>query len=72
VTNSIDSLFVPFINEYAANFALLGGSLIAAAPVVAYYVRDSVPIEDDLKFSDETIEDVKPLGADTELTSDKV
>jgi hypothetical protein len=32
---------------------------------------ESVSIEEDLKFSDETIEDVKPLGIGVEMTSEK-
>jgi hypothetical protein len=32
---------------------------------------ESVSIEEDLKFSDETIEDVKPLGIGEEMASEK-
>lgn len=56
----IDALEVPFMNEFASNWGLLAGSLLLAAPVIWFKVRDTVPLEDDLRFSDETFEDVKP------------
>lgn len=31
-----------------------------AAPVIFLRIQDTVPIEQDLKFSDETVEDVAP------------
>lgn len=59
----IDALGVPFMNEFASNWGLLAGSLLLAAPVIWLKVRDTVPLEDDLKFSDETLEDVMPTIA---------
>ena len=55
------------MNEFASNWALLAGSLLIAAPVILTKIKDTVPIEEDLKFSDETLEDVKGPGTDTEL-----
>ena len=49
------------MNQFAANWALLVGGLIIAAPVILWKVKDTVPLEDDLVFSDETVEDV--IGA---------
>ena len=57
----IDALGVPFLNIFASCWALLGGSLLIAAPLVWTKIRDTVPIEDDLRFTDESYEDVKPL-----------
>ncbi|KAI9723096.1 MAG: hypothetical protein M1828_004344 [Chrysothrix sp. TS-e1954] len=57
---SIDQRKVPYINIFASCWALLGGSLIIAFPLVFFKVKDHVTIEEDLKFSDETYEDVAP------------
>ncbi|MCJ1447922.1 MAG: hypothetical protein MMC23_008434 [Stictis urceolatum] len=51
----------PYMNEFFGNWGLLLAGILFAAPVVLYKVRDTVPIEDDLKFSDETAEEVKGL-----------
>lgn len=59
----IDALGVPYMDEFASNWGLLAGSLLLAAPVIWLKVRDTVPLEEDLKFSDETLEDVKPTIA---------
>lgn len=56
----IDALGVPFMDEFASNWGLLVGSLLLAAPVIWYKVKDTVPLEEDLKFSDATLEDVQP------------
>ena len=63
VAYRIDALKVPFMDEFASNWGLLAGSLLVAAPVIWSKVRDTVPLEEDLKFSDETLEDVKPTTA---------
>ena len=57
----IDALKTPYMNIFASCWALLGGSLLIAAPLIFTKIRDTVPIEEDLKFTDETYEDVKPL-----------
>lgn len=57
----IDALGVPFINIFASSWALLAGSLLIAGPLVWIKIRDTVPIEEDLVFTDETYEDVKPI-----------
>ena len=56
----IDALKNPFINEFASCWALLAGSLLIALPLILVKVRDTVPLEEDIKFSDETIEEVMP------------
>ncbi|MCJ1356723.1 MAG: hypothetical protein MMC33_006718 [Icmadophila ericetorum] len=62
VANRIDALKSPYMAEFGSCWGLLAGSLLIAAPVVFLRVRDTVPLEDDLKFSDETVEDVLPTG----------
>lgn len=60
---SLDSNETPFMNELASNWGILSGSLLVALPVVFMRIRDTVPLEDDLKGTDETIEDVLPPDA---------
>ncbi len=48
----------PYMNLFASCWALLAGGLLFALPVVLMKIKDTVPIEEDLKFSDETVEDV--------------
>lgn len=60
---SLDSRKIPFMNELASNWAILSASLLFALPVVFMRIRDTVPLEDDLRGTDETIEDVLPPDA---------
>ena len=48
------------MNMFASNWALLGGSLLIALPVILWKVEDSVSLEKDVAFTDETVEDVAP------------
>ncbi|KAJ9645891.1 hypothetical protein H2201_006036 [Coniosporium apollinis] len=57
---ALDNKGIPFMNVFASCWALLAGSLVIALPVILMKVQDTVPIEEDLKFSDETIADVAP------------
>lgn len=59
IISRIDALKAPYMNEFAASWALLAGALLIAAPVIILKIRDTVPLEDDLKFSDETASDVQ-------------
>ncbi|KAK3320510.1 major facilitator superfamily domain-containing protein [Cercophora scortea] len=61
----LDGLKKPYDTMFGATWGLLGGALVFAAPVIWLKIKDTVSIEDDLKFSDETITDVAP-------TKDKV
>ena len=54
----LDTLHLPYVNLFASCWALLAGSLLIAAPVILWKVKDHVSVEDDLKFSDVTKEDV--------------
>lgn len=59
---SLDSNKLSYMSEFASNWALLSGSLVIAAPVIFFKIKDHVTVEEDLKFSDETLEDVLPQG----------
>lgn len=54
----LDGLGKPYDTMFGATWGVLAGSLLIAAPVVFFKIKDHVSIEEDLKFSDETIEDV--------------
>ena len=56
----IDGLNVPYMNLFASCWALLAGGLLFAAPVILLKIKDTVSLEEDLKFSDETMADVVP------------
>jgi hypothetical protein len=45
---------------FVSNWVLLAVSLVIAAPVMFWKIKDTVSIEEDLRFSDETVEDVIP------------
>ncbi len=54
----LDGLKIPYMNIFASCWILLAGSLVVALPVMLLKIKDTVPVEEDLKFTDETIEDV--------------
>ncbi|MCJ1306622.1 hypothetical protein MMC25_000265 [Agyrium rufum] len=54
----IDALGAPYAGIFGGVWGLLAGSLVIAAPVFWFKIRDTVPLEEDLEFSDETVEDV--------------
>lgn len=54
----IDALGTSYMAEFISCRALLGGSLICALPVIWLKIQDTFTIEEDLKFSDESVEDV--------------
>jgi len=65
----LDGLGTPFMNMFGSCWGLLAGSLVVALPVMIMKIRDTVPIEEDLKFTDETIDDVvatKPVEPEGE------
>jgi hypothetical protein len=59
---AIDLASTDFTAEFASCWGLLAGSLLVAAPVIFLKVKDHVPVEEDLKFSDETLADVLPTS----------
>lgn len=54
----LDGIGIPYWNVFGSTWGLLAASLLFALPVILLKVRDHVPIEDDLKFSDETFDEV--------------
>ena len=64
----LDGVEKPYINLFASCWALLGGSLLIALPLILTKIKDHVTIEEDLKFSDETYQDVAPTSEITEKT----
>jgi len=59
---SLDSRKISFMSEFASNWGLLMGALVIAAPVIFLKIKDHVPVEEDLKNTDETLADVLPAG----------
>lgn len=59
---SLDANKMEYMDEFASNWGLLAGSLVVAAPLIFWRIRDHIPVEEDLKDVDETIEDVLPAG----------
>jgi hypothetical protein len=43
---------------FLSSWVMLAASLVIALPVMLLKIKDTVPLEEDLKFTDETIEDV--------------
>lgn len=62
VMNNLDARKISFMSEFISNWALLGGSLLFALPVIFLKIPDHVAVEDDLRDTDETVEDVLPAG----------
>jgi hypothetical protein len=54
----LDGLGSPYMNLFSSCWVLLAGSLVIALPVMILKIKDTVPVEEDLKFTDETLEDV--------------
>jgi hypothetical protein len=53
-----DGLGISYMSELASCWALLAGSLLIALPVMLKTIKDTVPLDEDLKLSDETAEEV--------------
>jgi MFS family permease len=72
IAANIDARKTSYMNEFAASWGLLAGSLIVAAPVIFMIIKDTVSLEEDLKFSDETFAEVAPTVEKVEMTNEKV
>jgi len=59
---SLDSRKTSFRDEFISNWVLLTVSLLCAAPVIFLKIKDHSTVEEDLKGTDETLEDVLPAG----------
>ncbi|ORX99948.1 major facilitator superfamily domain-containing protein [Clohesyomyces aquaticus] len=60
----LDGLKIPYMNLFASCWILLAGSLVVALPVMLLKIKDTVPIEEDLQFVDETVEEFLGRRAD--------
>ncbi|KKA19396.1 Uncharacterized protein T310_6643, partial [Rasamsonia emersonii CBS 393.64] len=58
---SLDSNKLSYMAEFASNWGLLCGALVVASPVIFLRIKDHVSVEEDLKDTDETLEDVLPV-----------
>jgi len=65
----LDGLKRPFMGLFISCWVLLAGSLIISLPLIFFKIEDTSDLEDDLKFSDETIEDVAPQIAKTPVAA---
>jgi hypothetical protein len=63
---SLDSHKASYIAEWSSNLGLLLGSVIVAAPLILFRIKDHIALEEDLADVDETIEDVVPTIPTTE------
>lgn len=59
ITWSLDDKGISYMNMFASNWGLLTGSLLVALPVILWKVEDTVPLEKDLAFTDETAAEVE-------------
>ncbi|KAF3765610.1 MFS general substrate transporter [Cryphonectria parasitica EP155] len=65
----VDALGKPYNTIFGATWGLLAAALLIASPIIWLRVQDTVPLEEDLKFTDETVEDVVGGAApDTQKT----
>src|ERR1700761_9538075 len=55
----LDGMGIPYWNIFGSTCGLLAGSLLIGLPVIFTKVRDHVSLEDDVKFSDDTVEEVE-------------
>ena len=69
---SIDAGRATYMSEFGTNWGLLAGSLIIAAPVIWMKVQDTSDVEKDLKFTDETKNDVRPSVGGTPVAESKM
>ncbi|KAL8403548.1 hypothetical protein RB594_008713 [Gaeumannomyces avenae] len=59
-----------FNTIFGATWGLLAASILIAAPIIFLKIKDTVPVEEDLKNTDENIEDVVAPGAVAEKKVD--
>ncbi|TQS33271.1 hypothetical protein Golomagni_06391 [Golovinomyces magnicellulatus] len=67
----LDALKVEYNTLFGATWGMIGGALVIAAPVILLKIQDHVSVEEDLKFSDETIEDVTVARLDKKEHDDE-
>jgi hypothetical protein len=52
----------PYMTMFASCWGLLGASLLIAAPVIFFKIKEHTELEEDLKFSDETAAEVAGIA----------
>ena len=67
----MDAKKTPFMTEFASCWGLLVGSLLIASTVIFFMVKEHVDVEEDLKFSDETRQDVVGIPMTEYQTSEE-
>lgn len=65
----LDGIKKPYNTIFGATWGLLAAALVFAAPIIWTRIKDTVPLEEDLKFTDETVADV--VAADVVPRDDK-
>ena len=65
VAFGVDAAKIPYLNEFASCWGLMCGSLLIGAPLIFLKIKGHVTIEEDLKFSDETYDEVAPTAKRT-------
>jgi len=63
ITWRLDDIKIPYMTMFASNWGLLAGSLLVALPVILWKVEDTVSLEKDVEFTDETVAEVAPKTA---------
>ncbi|KAI2624630.1 MFS general substrate transporter [Hypomontagnella submonticulosa] len=66
----LDGLHVEYNTLFASTWGVCAGALLIAAPIIFWKIQDTTELEDDLKFSDETVEDVVAPAALDEKRAD--
>lgn len=67
----MDAEKTPYMTEFASCWGLLAGSLLIASPIIFFKIKEHVDVEEDLKFSDETAEEVNAVAIEDRRDSTK-
>lgn len=67
---SMDANNIPYMSMLASNWALLCGSMLCAAPVIFWQIKDHADIKADLANTGEDISDVLPEGHREKVLAD--
>ncbi|KAA8642202.1 hypothetical protein EYZ11_009211 [Aspergillus tanneri] len=64
----MEGVETPFMTEFASCWGLLLGSLLIASPVILFKIKEHSDVDDDLRFSDETAQDVMGIPMEDQPT----
>ena len=62
ITPAIDSELVPYMTEFGITWGICAASIVIAMPLIWMKVKDTTDVEEDLKFTDETLADVAAVA----------